>query len=412
MSERLNILWVSHMPPSPPRSGAQARVHGLISNVAKRHDITAVMLSEPEFDIEECRRAMREYCREVVLIPNANSSSGLGKRLLQLRSLASRRSFDRLRVSVAETQRVIDELTRKQRFDIVNLEFPYLYHLKLRQAPPGERKPPVVVDTHEIAYDLARQMAGTEVGISRRVYGNVNWRKLAHEERFAFRDADGLAACSVADEERLLRDAPKARIVVIPNAADVDFYQPRPTDPPPDGRTLVYFGLLSTFPNIDAVRFLLQEIWPRVAAARPEARLKIIGGKPSAEMRAHAGPRIEITGFVDDLRPHLASAVGIAVPLRFGGGTRLKIVEGMAMGKAIVSTRLGAEGIDAVHERDILLSDDADGFAKELIRLLDDAALAERLGKDARKLAVERYSWSAAAVTLEGFFKEILKSRA
>jgi hypothetical protein len=90
MSERLNILWVSHMPPSPPRSGAQARVHGLISNVAKRHDITAVILCEPEFDIEECRRAMREYCREVVLIPNANSSSGLGKRLPQVAASAAR----------------------------------------------------------------------------------------------------------------------------------------------------------------------------------------------------------------------------------------------------------------------------------------------------------------------------------
>jgi glycosyltransferase involved in cell wall biosynthesis len=411
LADRLKILWVSHMAPSPPRSGAQARIHGLMTNVAKHHDVTAVVLVEPEFDLDECRRAMSEYCRELVLIPNLNRSSGMGKRLLQLRSLASHRSFDRLRVSVAETQRVIDRLEREQRFDVVNLEFPYLYHLKLRQSPPGTRPPPVVVDTHEIAYDLARQMASTEVGVTRRVYGSVNWRKLRHEERAAFRDADGLCACSAADGERLQKDAPGARVVVIPNAADVDFYQPRPSDPPPDGRTLVYFGLLSTYPNIDAVRFLMQEIWPRVAAARPDARCKIIGGKPSAEMKAHAGPRVEVTGFVDDLRPHLASAAGIAVPLRFGGGTRLKIVEGMAMGRPIVSTRLGAEGIDVTDEKDILLADDADAFAKQLIRLLDDSALGSRLGQAARTLATERYSWAAAAVALNNFFHQVIERR-
>jgi glycosyltransferase involved in cell wall biosynthesis len=408
LSERLKILWVSHMAPSPPRSGAQARIHGLMTNVAKHHDVTAVCLVEPEFDLEECRGLMREFCREVVLIPNDQRSSGTGKRLLQLRSLGSRHSFDRLRVMVAETQRTIDRLAQKERFDVVNLEFPYLYHLELRQSPPGTPPPPVVVDTHEIAYDLARQMAGRETGLVRRIYGSANWRKLRREERRAFRDADGLCACSAADEQRLLTEAPGARIVVIPNAADVEFYQPRPSDPAPDGRTLVYFGLLSTFPNVDAIRFLMQEIWPRVAAARPDARCKIIGGKPSAEIKAWAGPRVEVTGFVDDLRPHLASAAGIAVPLRFGGGTRLKIVEGMAMGRPIVSTRLGAEGIDVAHERDILLADDAEAFANQLIRLLDDSQLGARLGEAARTLAVQKYSWASAASTLAEFFQQVI----
>src|SRR5262249_32175728 len=154
---------------------------------------------------------------------------------------------------------------------------------------------------------------------------------------------------------RLLDQVPQAHTAVIPNAADVEYYQPRSTDPRPDGRTVVFFGLLSYVPNIDGVVHFLQEIWPRIIAAHPETRCKIIGGQAPASLQALAGPRIELTGFVSDLRPHLAAAAAVVVPLRLGGGTRLKIVEAMAMGKAIVSTTLGAEGIKALPGRDLLV---------------------------------------------------------
>src|SRR6185295_17264012 len=110
-------------------------------------------------------------------------------------------------------------------------------------------------------------------------------------------------------------------------AADVEHYQPRSTDRPSDGRTVVFFGLLSTTPNIDGVLHFVQDIWPRIAETHAEARLKIIGGQPPPSLLALAGPRVELTGFVSDLRPHLAEAAAIVVPLRQGGGTRLKIVE-------------------------------------------------------------------------------------
>jgi polysaccharide biosynthesis protein PslH len=411
MPERLNLLYVSHMPPSPPRFGAQARVHGLMTSVAREHDITAVILVDPDFDLEESRRALAEYCREVVLIPNPKGAGGANKRWLQLRSLASLKSFDRLRVSLPETQRALDRLLKQQRFDVVNLEFPYLAHLRFRQAPPGAREPAVVLDTHEIAYDLARQMAGREVSAVRRVYGSANWPKLQREERAAFRMADGLCACSEADRDRLWSDAPGARIAVIPNAADVDYFQPRPTDPVADGYTVVFFGMLQTFPNLDGVRHLVHDIWPHVRGAEPRARLKIIGKKPPPEVQALAAPDIEITGFVEDLRPHLASAQVIVVPLRFGGGTRLKIVEAMAMGRAIVSTTLGAEGIDAKPERDILISDDPKQFADGIVRLIKDREFAASVGRAGRELAVARYSWRAAGDNLVSFFREVLLAR-
>src|SRR5579871_369956 len=409
-SERLRILCVSQMPASPPRFGAQARMHGLMTELARRHDLTAAMLVDEEFDAEECRKAMQAYCREVVLVHNPYGREGAAKRLLQLKSLASTRSFERLRVTVPALQRALDQLLRANRFDVVNLEFSYLGHCHLRQAPPGERPPALVVDSHEIAYDLARQFARSCRSLARRLHAGANWRKLRREELQTYRDADGVYLCSAADERRLLDQIPEARTAVIPNAADVEHYQPRPTDPPSDGRTVVYFGLLSTVPNVDGVTHFVQDVWPRIAQAHPEARCKIIGGRPPPSLLALAGPRVELTGFVPDPRPHLAAAAAVVVPVRLGGGTRLKIVEAMAMSKAIVSTTLGAEGIEAVPGRDILIEDEAAAFADAVNRLLAEPGLAAHIGRSARRLAVERYAWSGAARALEGFYRRILEA--
>src|SRR5271166_675383 len=403
--ERLNILFLSHLPASPPRFGAQARMHGLMTQLARRHDLTAVTLFYDEFDADECRRAMQAYCREVVLVPNHYGREGLTKRLLQFRSLASTRSFERLLFRLPALQQSLDRLLRAQRFDVVNLEFSFLGHCDLRQGPPGEKLPALVVDSHNIDYDLARQYARDGSSLVRRLYAEANWRKLRREELTTYRNADGVSLCSAVDERRLLDELPKARTAVIPNAADVEYYQPRPTDPPPDGRTVVYFGLLSTVPNVDGVIHFVQDTWPRIAEAHPEAGCKIIGGRAPPSLLALAGPRVELTGFVSDLRPHLAAAAVVVVPLRLGGGTRLKIVEAMAMGKAIVSTTLGAEGIEAVAGRDILVEDEPAAFADAVRRLLVEPGLAARIGQSARQLAVDRYAWSGAARALEGFYR-------
>jgi glycosyltransferase involved in cell wall biosynthesis len=384
-------------------------MHGLMTQLARRHDLTAAMLVDEAFDLDECRRAMQVYCREVILVQNPYGRAGAAKRLLQLRSLTSTRSFDRLRVTAPALQQALDQVLRKRRFDIVNLEFPYLGHCVLRQAPPGEKLPSLVVDSHEIAYDLARQFAVAGASMGRRLYAGANWRKLRREELGIYREADGVYLCSTEDERRLLDEISEARTAVIPNAADVDYYQPRPTDPPPDGRTVVYFGLLSTVPNIDAVIHFVEEIWPLIAKAHPEARFKIIGGRAPQSLLALAGPRVELTGFVPDLRPHLAAAAAVVVPLRLGGGTRLKIVEAMAMGKAIVSTTLGAEGIKAVPGQDIFIEDQPAAFADAVNRLLSQPGLAASVGQSARRMAVEQYAWSAAAQALEDFYRRILE---
>jgi glycosyltransferase involved in cell wall biosynthesis len=408
LPERLNILFVAQTPASPPRFGAQARMHGLMSKLARIHDLTAAVLVDEEFDAEECRRAMQAYCREVVLVPNPNVCAGVTKRLLQLRSLASTRSFERLSVTVPSLQRVLDRVLRTQRFDLVNLEFTFLGHCNLRQAPPGEMLPPLVVDSHNIDFDLARQLARSG-SFARRLYYGANWRKLRREELGTYRTADGVYLCSAADERRLLDEIPGLRTAVVPNAADVEYFQPRRTDPSPDGYTVVFFGTLSYAPNVDGVIHFVRDIWPRIAQVHPKARCKIVGGNPPPSVLALAGPQIELTGFVSDLRPHLAAAAVVVVPLRLGGGTRLKVVEAMAMGKAIVATALGAEGIEAISGRDLLTEDQPAAFADAVSRLLSEPGWAASIGQSARNLAVERYSWSRAAEALDGFYRWVLE---
>jgi glycosyltransferase involved in cell wall biosynthesis len=307
-------------------------------------------------------------------------------------------------------QPALDRMLRSKRFDLINLETSYLSEYNLRQAPPNERLPRLVVASHDIDYDIARQYVRGGRGLARRLYAAVNWRKLRREELRAYRDADGVYLCSADDERRLLAEIPGARTAVIPNAADVDYYQPRLVDPPADGRTVVFFGLLSYAPNVDGVIYFVREIWPRIAEAYPEARLKIIGGKAPRSLQLLVGPRVELTGFVPDLRPHLAAAAAVVVPLRLGGGTRLKIVEAMAMGKAIVSTTLGAEGIEAIPGRDLLIEDQPEAFAGAVNGLLGDPELAARIGQSARSLAVQRYSMSDAALALERFYRVTLEA--
>src|SRR5262249_11002615 len=178
----------------------------------------------------------------------------------------------------------------------------------------------------------------------RRLYATLDWPKLRREEVAAYRGADGICACSALDAERIRREVPGARTVVVPNAADVDFYQPSPSDPPPDGRTVVFFGFLTTTPNVDGVHWFMRDIWPRIEARRPDACCKIIGSRPPRSILDLARPRVAVTGFVEDLRLHLASAAVIVVPLRLGGGGRPQIVGGVGVRKGDGSPPPGGAG--------------------------------------------------------------------
>jgi glycosyltransferase involved in cell wall biosynthesis len=171
---------------------------------------------------------------------------------------------------------------------------------------------------------------------------------------------------------------------------------------------VLFFGALNYFPNEDGVLWLLREVWPLVERSSPAARLKIVGQHPTSGILALRGPRIEIAGKVDDLRPHLASASVCIAPLRIGGGTRFKIVEAMAMSKPVVSTSLGAEGLDVEPGRHLLIGDDAASFAAAVSRVLADPELGAGLGRNGRALVEARYSWDWAARSLEALYRQVL----
>jgi glycosyltransferase involved in cell wall biosynthesis len=406
----LRVLYVTHVPPSPPRSGAPARMHGLMRALAERHELDAVSLTWPGDD-PGSEAALRAYCREIRMV-HADGASGWGRRLGQLASLASRSSFERRLHAVPELVRAVADQLAARPYDVVNVESPFFPLEAMRTAAPETAAPVLVLDEHNVEWHVVRQMARSEGGLARRAYNVVDWRKLRREETAAWRAVDGITVTSTEDQARLLEAVPAARVEVIPNAVDVDRFRPSPTAPAPDGRTVLFFGALGYFPNTDGILWFLDAIWPRIAAARAGARLKIVGPRPPRSVTARSGPCVEVTGFVEDLRPHLAEAAVVIAPLRMGGGTRLKIVEAMAMAKAVVSTRLGAEGLELTPGRDVVVADDPASFAHAVTALLDDPSVATRIGEAGRAQVVAGYSWQASAARLETFFRSLAGVRA
>jgi polysaccharide biosynthesis protein PslH len=409
--ETLKVLLLSPMAPSPPRFGAQARTHGLLTHLARRHEVSAIILHEDDSTPQNSGAVMRSYCKQVHFIRNPHGATGWRRRLLQLRSWISQKSYQRLNSMVPKLQDCLDEVLRQERFDIVFVNFPHLAHYRLRQSPRGSSAPVVIIDSHDVHYDLARQIAASKATFGRRLHARLNWRKLRSEEIAAYESADGVCVCSVADQQRLAKDAPAAKTVVIPNAADVEGLRPRSSDPAPDPNTVLFFGLLASVPNVDGLQYFVRDIWPRIRAARPSAQFLIVGARPAPELRALEGSGVTIVGPVDDLQPHLSKAAVVVVPLRLGSGTRLKILESWAMARPVVSTSLGAEGLDSVPGRDLLIADDPDEFAAAVLRILNDPELAMRLGAAGRTLVSESYSWQGTASSLAAFCRQAVANR-
>jgi glycosyltransferase involved in cell wall biosynthesis len=406
MSRALELLFVSSFPAGPPTFGAQRRIDGLMRSLAPRHRLSFVGLVPPYLDPDAARRWMEAYCERVVLVP-CPEAGGWRKRLTQLRSLVSLESYERKYMNRPGLMEAIRLVLSSRRFDAVSVETPFLVSAGLRQAPAGTRPPLLLVDAHNVEFDLARQYGARSPGVLRKLHHEVNWRKLRREEVSAWQAADGVAFTSPDDAARARALWPAIRSAVIPNGVDVDGFRPRADLPTPDGRTVLFFGTMNYFPNVDAIRWLLAEIWPEILKRRPDARLKIIGSHPLPDVLSRRGPAIDVLGLVDDLRPHLASAGVVVVPLRVGGGTRLKILESLAMGKAIVSTTLGAEGIAARSGEHLLLADDPGGFADAVAGVLEDGSLARRLGAAGRRLVEGSYSWRAIGAGLESFLASL-----
>lgn len=269
-----------------------------------------------------------------------------------------------------------------------------------------------VLFTHNVEAEIFERHARVATGLRRLVWRNQAG-KMGRFEGRALRRFDRVIAVSARDAEALRSRYGLDRVDRIDTGVDLDFFRPDPEPDRPSAHegTVVFAGVMDSAANIDGVEFLRDQVWPLVARARPAARAIIVGRNPSAALVAAArqhGLGWTFTGYVDDIRPHVASAHVFVIPLRVGSGTRIKAFEAMAMGRPVVSTAVGVEGLDVKDGVHLLMADDPGAFAAAILRLLDDAELGGRMAKAARALLEDRFSWSHVAQQVEAVCQRAL----
>lgn len=266
----------------------------------------------------------------------------------------------------------------------------YLLNLDTRQVATS-------IDTHNLLTGLYRRLESESRNPLARAYVHLQWRKMAAMEPRILRRAQRVFVCS-EQERAQLRVWGIDRARVVPNGVDTEHNQPQPR--PPDGRQrLVFCGGMDYLPNQDGVRWFLDSIWPELVRTQPGLELLIVGKNPPRDLAARAGGAVRFTGRVEDVRPLVSSADLSIVPLRIGGGTRLKILESLALERAVVSTSTGAEGLELEAGKEIALADEPQAFAGAVRELLADPARRERMAQAGRARVLAQYDWRVATAT-------------
>ena len=298
------------------------------------------------------------------------------------------------------------ELTTVSHFDIVHVEFSYLAHYVKFVSPMSHTK--TVLSMHNVeSIRFKRELQHTPWS-SRRFALLWDYYLYPEWEQKALQKFDGILATSRTEQKWIQRHAPAAKVKLVPNGVDVEYFYMR--DPPQKSQSLVFTGLMNYPPNIDAMMWFSQAIWPRLRQQHPAMTLKIVGRyPPPCIMALGKQPGVCVTGEVSDVRPYVDQALAHVVPLRFGGGTRLKILAAMAQGLPVISTRLGAEGLDVTSGENILLADNAEQFLQHVQTLIDQPTWAARLGQAGHRLVVERYDWRTCLLGLSALYKALLK---
>ena len=240
-----------------------------------------------------------------------------------------------------------------------------------------------------------------------RAYLGLEAKKLERYERRAALAFDHCIMVSEADCRTMAANYGATNTSAIPTGVDDQYFHPEPCESPDP--TMVFVGSMDWLPNQDAAQYLVGEILPLIRREVSAAQLVIVGRNPPESIRTLARiPGVQVTGMVEDVRPFVANAQVCVVPIRIGGGTRIKIFEALAMEKAVVSTTVGAEGLPVTHRQDILLADEAETFAAEVVRTFRDVELRRALGRAGRALVSERFSWEAAATEFSRICSDVV----
>ncbi|MCP4429231.1 MAG: glycosyltransferase [Chloroflexi bacterium] len=412
------LLILTPQLPYPPHQGTSLRNFHIIRGLAERHEIMLLsFLEEGQAVAPDSIAPLLQHCTlHTVPVPVRSMS----KRLWQL--VATRRPDMAHRLYSPAFADKLRQLLTENQYDIVQVEGIELarYMGVIRVVSPNGK---IVFDDHNAETELQRRNFLTDLRNPRRwlaaAYSWVQVGRLRRFERWAMAMADGVTAVSETDKqtlEQLTHNRKQSTIAVIPNCIDVQalqdlagFQSSERTQPAKSQQfDLVFSGKMDYRPNVDAVLWFTDEVWPEIRAQKPEATFAIVGQKPHTRLeRLRNVPGVTLTGFVESVTPYLAGASVYIMPFRVGSGTRLKLIEAMAAGKAIVSTYVGAEGFPVQNGREIILAETAEEMGTAVLRLLNNPQERQRLGQAARQFA-RQYDWRQVIPKFDELFAAIL----
>lgn len=392
----MRILWLSRWFPYPPDNGSRIRIFNLLKNLSQKHEVDLISFASEEVDDEQVA-AMRRFCRRVEVVRYQPFQPRRAKAMLGYFSLRPRSIIDTHSV---ELQQLVEAGGRDRVYEAVIASQIDMAHYAL--ALPRATRIFEEVELTTLYERYAKQNR-----LRQKLSGGLTFWKTSHYVADLLKSFAGCTVVSEPERERVRQASPYyAPIKVVPNGVDTATYSGDFGAPEPD--SLVYSGALSYQANFDAVDFFLRDIFHLIQAGRPNVTFSVTGGIDGVPIdRLPLNGGTIFTGYLDDIRPKVARSWVNVVPLRVGGGTRLKILESLALGTPVVATRKGAEGLDLVPGRDLLVADTPADFAAAVLRLLQDPALRETLSNHGRKAVAAKYDWRIVGQSLNEFVERL-----
>jgi polysaccharide biosynthesis protein PslH len=394
----MKILLLTQVLPYPPDSGPKVKTWNVIKYLAKHHEVTLVSFVRGDQAVSV--RELEKYCREVHTVP---LERGIFRDLRYMaESFLRNQPFLMIRDRRREMEQLIDQLSAKTDYDIVHAD--QLNMAQYAARVTGARQ---VLDAHNALWLLYKRLWMTMGSGPKKWLLKRDWRLLKKYEGQVCKDFHAVLAVSEEDRKALEEAAGQSlNITVIPIAIDTD--EITPVDFKAQGNRIIHIGTMFWPPNIDGIMWFLQEVLPKVRESRADAVFDVIGANPPQEIisMGEKDPGVNITGYVDDLMPYLEGASVMVVPLRAGGGMRVKILNALGQGLPIVSTTLGCEGIGVTSGVHLLISDSPEEFAHSVVCLMEDDKLARKLGQNGRRLIEESYDYRSACQWIEGAYSK------
>ena len=403
----MRILWLKTELLHPLDKGGRIRSYQMLRHLKREHEITYLTL-ENISDGAETRERASEYCTRLVSVPWHEPGKFTARFYWDLlMNLASPLPYAIEKYKSAKMGLAISREMNERSYDVVICDF-----LASSINFPGGQSCAAILFQHNVESTIWRRHYEAQTSRVKRAFFYYQWQKMRAYERAACRRFDAVVAVSELDRDRLRDEFTLTHVYDVPTGVDTAYFRPMGGTQNPF--ELVFTGSMDWLPNEDAILHFAENIMPIISRTIPDVTLTVVGRNPGpALMRlARSNSRIKITGPVEDIRPYMDRAAACVVPIRIGGGTRLKIYEAMAMAKAVISTRVGAEGLPVRDKKELLIADKPDDFAQAVIRVLKDAELANGLGRQACAVAYERFGWDRAAARFAEVCAQVAGQRA